>query len=180
MEGELYETTSRYLYCNKWIPARRYSPSNRWYSIGTMKTKSAKAKGRKLQNLVALQLLEVFPNLNHSDCKPQLMGGTGMDIQLSTEARKDIPFSFECKNQEALNIWEAIKQAEANAEGLTPAVVFSRNRQPEPYVAIPLTAFLRLVRNERAREKLLVNLTLSPVTGAPGYAGDPPPGRMGG
>ena len=38
------------------------------------------------------------------------MGESGEDIQLSPAARKLIPFAFECKNQEKLNIWESLKQ----------------------------------------------------------------------
>ena len=43
------------------------------------------------------------------------MGESGEDIKLSPAARKLIPYSFECKNQEKLNIWEALSQAEENA-----------------------------------------------------------------
>lgn len=112
-----------------------------------MKTRSAKAKGRRLQNYVVAELRKLFPALTEADIRPILMGGAGLDIQLSSAARGIIPFGFECKNVEALNIWSAIAQAEANAtkEGLIPAVVFSRNRMPEPYVAIPLNCFLEIL-----------------------------------
>jgi hypothetical protein len=111
-----------------------------------MKSRSAKNKGRRLQNLLATKLREYFPTFQIADIRPVMMSGTGMDIQLSSAARTAIPYGFECKCVEALNIWSAIAQAEENAEeGLTPAVVFSRNRMPEPYVAVPLSCFLRLL-----------------------------------
>jgi hypothetical protein len=115
-----------------------------------VKTRSAKAKGRRLQNLLTEKLRELFPHLNPADIKPALMGESGIDIKLSTAARKDIPYGFESKNVEALNIWSAIAQAEANAtsEELTPAVIFARNRMPEPYVAVPLNVFLRLLLHD--------------------------------
>ena len=40
-----------------------------------------------------------------------------------------IPFAIECKNQERLNIWKALKQARENASSLGPLVVFTRNGQ---------------------------------------------------
>lgn len=126
-----------------------------------MRTSSAKAKARRLQNLLTEELRKIFPNLPESDIRPALMGESGIDIKLSAEARKRIPFAFECKNVEKLNIWSAIKQGEVNAgaEGLTPAICFSRNRMPEPYVAVPLSIFMRMFYHDyvqtildRARE----------------------------
>ena len=112
-----------------------------------MKTSSCKAKARRLQNLVAEKLRELFPYLQETDLRPALMGESGIDIKLSAAARKDVPFGIECKNQEALNIWAAIAQAEENSgkEGLKPAVAFTRNRMKEPYVAVPLTVFLEML-----------------------------------
>jgi hypothetical protein len=122
-----------------------------------VKTRSAKAKGRRLQNLLVEKLRELFPHLKEPDIKPALMGESGMDVKLSTAARLVIPFAFESKNVEALNIWSAIAQAEANAakEELTPAVIFGRNRMPEPYVAVPLTVFLELLTRNGCREHLI-------------------------
>lgn len=115
-----------------------------------MKTSSAKAKGRRLQNLLVEKLREAFPHLKPADIKPALMGESGIDVKLSTAARDDIPFGFESKNQEALNIWGAIAQAEENAaaECLTPAVIFTRNRMKEPYVAVPLAVFMRMLLHD--------------------------------
>lgn len=122
-----------------------------------MKTRSAKAKGRRLQNLLVEKLRGLFPHLQPADIRPALMGESGMDVKLSTAARQEIPFAFESKNVEALNIWSAIAQAEYNAtkEKLTPAVIFARNRMPEPYVAVPLTVFLELLTKNGCREHLI-------------------------
>ena len=88
-----------------------------------MKTKSAKAKGRNLQNLVRDRLRKIFvdnwtkyPKLEYDDIKSQTMGMGGEDIVLSPIAKKLIPYSFECKNREKLNIWESLKQCEDNCE----------------------------------------------------------------
>ena len=66
-----------------------------------MKIKSAKAKGRALQNLVRDKLRDVFvntnkiPRLHEDDIKSQTMGMTGEDIILSPKAREMIPYTIE-------------------------------------------------------------------------------------
>ena len=108
--------------------------------------KSAKAKGRKLQNFVRDELRKAFPELEEDDVKSQTMGMTGEDIVLSPLARKTIPYSFECKNVERLQFWSAVEQAEANCkEGITPAVVVKKNRK-DPYIAIGFGAFVELIK----------------------------------
>ena len=47
------------------------------------------------------------------------MGAQGEDILLSAQAIKHFPYSVEAKNQESIQIWKAIKQAEENAKDLT-------------------------------------------------------------
>ena len=73
-----------------------------------MKTRSAKNKGKRLQNSVRDILLETFTQLEEDDIKSTTMGESGEDIQLSPAARKLIPYAIECKNQEKINIWELI------------------------------------------------------------------------
>ena len=60
-----------------------------------MKTRSAKSKGRRLQNQVKELLLEAFTELEPDDIRTAIMGETGEDIKLSPAARREIPFSFE-------------------------------------------------------------------------------------
>ena len=112
-----------------------------------MKTSSAKARGRRLQQRVASLLVESFTELQPDDIRSTGMGQSGEDIQLSPLARTKIPYSFECKNQERLNIWSAIEQAEANASEYEPAIVFKRNRT-KTYVAIRLEEFVELIKDK--------------------------------
>lgn len=109
--------------------------------------KSSKAKGRRLQNFVRDQLRGLFSFLEPDDIKSQTMGMTGEDIVLSPAARKSIPYSFECKNVEKLNIWSALQQAEDNANNMTPAVIFKRNHS-DTYVTIPFDHFMELIKND--------------------------------
>lgn len=123
-----------------------------------MNPKSVKAKGRLLQNLVR-DKLRVAHNLClvDDDIKSQTMGMTGEDIVLSPKARKYIPYSFECKNQERIQLWKAIEQAEANKkDDCNIAVVIKRNRT-KPYVVIDLDHFVDLIVGDGLKEKASLN-----------------------
>jgi len=109
-----------------------------------MKPSSAKGKGRRLQNYLRDKLYNYFPTLREGDVKTAVMGESGEDIILSPAARDLIPFSFECKNQERLNIWESLSQAEQNCNKYIPAVVFKRNRT-KTYITLELEEFLKII-----------------------------------
>lgn len=120
-----------------------------------MKTSSAKAKGRKLQNHVKCALLgkEVWKDLGSTrigkltedDVRCALMGECGVDIKLSARGRSYFPFAVECKNTETASVWQWIAQAEANSIDETiPLVVFSRNRS-KVYCVIEFDKLMELV-----------------------------------
>ena len=109
-----------------------------------MKPSSRKGKGRRLQNFLKEKLYEYFPTLRQGDVKTAVMGESGEDIILSPAARDLIPYSFECKNPERLNIWESLSQAEDNSGDYTPIVVFKRNRS-NTYIALDLEEFLKII-----------------------------------
>tara|TARA_R100000664_G_C2756408_1_gene144282 strand:- start:3152 stop:3514 length:363 start_codon:yes stop_codon:yes gene_type:complete len=117
-----------------------------------MKASSSKAKGRRLQNFVRDKLLSCFPFLEQDDIKAAIMGESGEDIKLSPAARKVIPYSFECKNQERLNLWSSLEQAESNADDRIPVLIFKRNRS-KTYVAIEVDSFLNLIQPEKEKSK---------------------------
>ena len=73
------------------------------------------------------------------------MGDSGEDIQLSPAARKLIPYSIECKNQEKLNIWGALEQAEKNSGDSKPVLIFKRNRS-KTYVVLEIEDFIDLIK----------------------------------
>ena len=110
-----------------------------------MKTRSAKNKGKRLQNSVRDILLEAFQDLEQDDIRSAIMGESGEDIKLSPAARKLIPYSIECKNQEKLNIWEALSQAEENSGVSTPVLIFKRNRS-KTYAVLPIEEFINLIK----------------------------------
>ena len=111
-----------------------------------MKTRSAKNKGKRLQNTVRDILLETFKeDLEPDDIRSQIMGMSGEDIVLSPAARKLIPYSIECKNQEKLNIWSALEQAEGNKGVSKPVLIFKRNRS-KTYAVLELEDFVDLIK----------------------------------
>ena len=113
-----------------------------------MKPRSAKNKGKRLQNKVRDLILEKFNQLEPDDVRSVTMGESGEDILLSPAARKLFPFSTECKNQEKINIWSSLEQAETNSGNHTPIVIFKRNRS-KTYVALEFEKLLELLNEEK-------------------------------
>ena len=123
-----------------------------------MNPKSVKAKGRRLQNWVRDKLREAYiknwtklPKLKEDDIKSQTMGMSGEDIVLSPAARTIIPYSFECKNKERLNIWQSIEQCEENCNGSIPVVVIKRNRS-KIYAIMEFDEWLEIASKYYRRE----------------------------
>jgi hypothetical protein len=112
-----------------------------------MKTSSAKAKGRRLAQRVRDALLSWAPDLASDDIQVTSSSVGGEDLRLSPRAREIYPYAIECKNQEKLNVWEAIKQADSHINGCghIPLVVFARNHSKD-YVVVELEKFLKVTR----------------------------------
>ena len=117
-----------------------------------MKTRSAKNKGKRLQNDVRDLILETFKELEPDDVRSTTMGDSGEDILLSPAARKLFPFSVECKNQEKLNIWSSLEQAETNAGKHMPLLIFKRNRS-KTYAVINIEKFIELINENNKSSK---------------------------
>jgi len=118
-----------------------------------MKTSSAKAKGRKLQQWFTKLLVDVL-ELDEEDMESRPMGSQGEDIIMGRLSRNRFPYSIECKNQEAVNVWKAYAQAEENCRGYEPLVVIKRNRS-KPLVLVEAEHFVGLFKEELNEEELL-------------------------
>ena len=112
-----------------------------------MKPRSAKNKGKRLQNKVRDLILEKFNQLEPDDVRSVTMGDSGEDILLSPAARKLFPFSTECKNQEKLNIWSSLEQAETNSGNHVPLLIFKRNRT-KTYAVLEFDKLLELLNEQ--------------------------------
>ena len=107
-----------------------------------MKTQSAKAKGRRLQQWVRDQLIDKLL-ISEEDVESRSMGASGEDLIMARAAREKFPFSIECKNQEKLNVWDAYKQASENSKDYEPIVVMKKNNH-KTLVVLDAEKFVKL------------------------------------
>ena len=110
-----------------------------------MKTSSAKAKGRKLQDWVKKKLIEYldedYPHDLNEEITTAIMGENGADVKLSSAGEHLFPVSIECKNQEKFHgIYNMIDQAR-NHSRLSPLVFVKMNRR-KPLVILEADQFL--------------------------------------
>jgi len=115
-----------------------------------MKTSSAKAKGRRLQQEVCRLLRELGKpyGLVDDDLTSRGMGQNGTDVVFSPAARRVVNCSIECKNVEKLNVvtvflehFEKYKQDDS-----LKLLVHSRNHT-EPMVTLRLSDFMEIFKN---------------------------------
>lgn len=108
-----------------------------------MKTSSAKSKGRKLQQWVRDLFLLLGVNLEPDDVRSTSMGASGEDVLLSPAARKQFPFSIECKSRKAFAVYKDYDQAVENCpEGAEPVLVLKANRR-KPMVMVDAEYFFK-------------------------------------
>ena len=112
-----------------------------------LKPSSAKGKGRRAQQWLRDRFLSHLSFVHHMDHPDHVrstpMGVSGEDLQISPTARQYLPFACEIKNSERIGFWPTVKQAEANANGNVPLILFTKNRT-DPWIAVPAEAFLAI------------------------------------
>jgi Holliday junction resolvase len=98
-------------------------------------------KGKRFERHVAKLISDKF----EIACKRTPCSGglsfKGDIISLSGIAAR---FNWECKNQESLNIWKALKQSDSDSISKVPVVVFTKNNESD-YAALKLNDFLDLL-----------------------------------
>ena len=110
-----------------------------------IKTSSAKAKGRKLQQTVRDAILARFPDLEPGDVRSCAMGSNGEDLQLSPLAARTFPFSVECKARAKIAlVYDALEQARGQNDRTPLAVLKADHRRP--VVVMDLEAFMALLK----------------------------------
>jgi len=107
-----------------------------------MKTQSAKAKGRRLQQWVRDKLIEEL-QVHPEDIESRSMGAGGEDLIMARAAREKFPYSIECKNVEKLNVWDAYTQASENSGDYEPIVVMKKNGK-KPLVVVDAEYFVKI------------------------------------
>jgi hypothetical protein len=105
---------------------------------------SAKNKGRLLQQWVQKLIIQHFPSLTVDDVRSTSMGAGGEDIQLSTEARKFVPYQIECKSKARSQIHTIYEQAKEHGKH-EPLVIVKQNRK-ETLAVVKAEHFFELLR----------------------------------
>ena len=106
---------------------------------------NAKQKGNRFEREVAKQINKKFgTNVRRTP----LSGGMNFkgDIICIDDNSIISEFSWECKNQEKLNIWKALEQSRNDAPQRTmPVLVFTKNHERD-YVALEFEDFMNLLK----------------------------------
>lgn len=118
-------------------------------SIYDMLTRSAKSKGKKLQNWVRDKILAQFPFLDQEDVKSTVMGENGLDLQLTKIARNTVPIGVECKNHAKFVIYNHYEQAVINSHktsNLLEPVLIIKGNHKKPLAVVDAEYFIKLMR----------------------------------
>lgn len=113
-----------------------------------IKPRSAKNKGKKLQNLMC-DYISRFTGIPWGSgdeflIRSREMGLSGVDVVLLGEARDVFPFSIECKNTESFSIAAVVRQAAANKkEGDDWLIVHNSSKLEKPVVILDIDAFFK-------------------------------------
>lgn len=104
---------------------------------------NANKKGKRFELRIAKDLAKKFDsNIRRTPNS----GGLSIKGDILTTSGILSEFSWECKNQEKLNIWKALHQSESDALGTmkSPVVVFTKNFEDD-YVALRYDDFVNLL-----------------------------------
>lgn len=115
---------------------------------------SAKAKGRKLQQLVANKISEVLdiPAGKDKDIESRPGCQNGVDIILHGKAKEWFNWNVECKDHNSLNLKTSIAQAKANSEEDRPWLLVvkrshrKKDERIEPVVIMDLNDWFEMFR----------------------------------
>lgn len=115
-----------------------------------MKTSSAKAKGRRLQQFVrdVLRIIGKEHGLVDGDIESRGMGQNGTDIILSPAAKRVIDIAVECKNVEKLQVVPTFNEhyERYKHEPSLKVLIHGKNRC-EPLVTMRFEEFVNLLRS---------------------------------
>ncbi len=107
--------------------------------------KSAKAKGRRLQNWTAEKISQItgYEFGKDKPIEPRPMGQSGTDVRLESNVYNLFPFYIECKFQEHWNIPEWIEQAKKNSKNNHWLLICKKSRS-EPVIVLDANLFFSI------------------------------------
>lgn len=114
--------------------------------MGKIKPRSAKNKGKRLQNWVAHRISEMLdiPVEKDGDIESRQMGMSGVDVVLRGKAQELFPFNIECKNCETWSIPKWIRQAKENQKEGLDWLLFCKKNNHEEIVVMDAERFFKL------------------------------------
>ena len=109
---------------------------------------SAKAKGRRLQQWAAQKISDLIGYAWGADemIASREMGQAGTDIRLIGDAKKDFPWSVECKAVEQFSMPSWIKQAEENRLPGTDWLLITKQSRKSQLVTLEAKVFFDLLK----------------------------------
>jgi hypothetical protein len=113
-----------------------------------LKTSSAKAKGRRCQDLVrdALRSLGITRGLVAEDIESRGMGQNGVDVILSPAAMRVFPLDVECKNVESLNVTTTFwKHFNGYKDRVTSKILVHMKNHHKPLVTLLFSEYVILL-----------------------------------
>ena len=121
----------------------------------SIKIRSRKNKGKKLQNYICQRLSDItgIPWGKDELIRSQLMGQGGTDVDLIGRAAELLPYAIECKNQESWSIHQWIDQATSNQKEGTDWLLFCKRNRKKPVVVMDAEGFFKLLEDRIKNEQ---------------------------
>lgn len=131
----------------QWKQSRGKSKEWKWMKVG-IKTSSAKAKGRELQQWFGKRIARLTGFEFGKDCpiESRGMGQSGVDLRLEPCVLEKFPFSVECKSGKSISLQSTVKQAIVNQIDGTDWLVCLKYDNDTPLVVMDANVFFRLIR----------------------------------
>lgn len=111
-----------------------------------MQIKSAKAKGRRLQNYISWTIRQ-WIGLTEEDVTVAIMGEKGADVKIIKEKQFMFPYKIECKSQKEgfSPVYKALKQCQNHPGKGEPLVIIKQDRQ-RPLAVLDAEYFIKEYR----------------------------------
>lgn len=106
------------------------------------------AKGRAFQKRV-MEIFKTAFGLTDEEIRTPVGAENGPDVIMTKTARAKVGIVWEAKDHKSLNMWSAIKQAQANCPSdCEEAVIFKRGDLGsfKTFIAVPLSHYINLRR----------------------------------
>ena len=69
---------------------------------------------------------------------------SGEDLIMGVQTKKIFPYSIECKNQEAVNVWKAYEQCSSNTSKNVESLVIIKRNKSKPLALVDAEYFINL------------------------------------